>query len=319
VGIGATTMSSALPPTVALLGTTASGKSALALRLARTLDDVELVSVDSMQVYRGMDIGTAKATPAEQAEIRHHLIDVVDPWEQYSVARYQADARAVLADIDSRGQRALLVGGTGLYLRAVIDDLDIPGQHPEVRAELETESDTRSLHRRLHQLDPVAAARMEPDNRRRIIRALEVTIGSGRAFSSYGPGLDAPAPDAIAQVGIRLRPPVVATRIEQRYGQQLADGFLDEVEALAHLDPAPSRTATQALGYRELFAHLRGETTIDEAVELAVRRTRAFARRQRAWFRRDPRVTWVDADADPMEAAEAVTDLVAEAFAVANT
>lgn len=294
-----------LPPAVALVGTTASGKSALALDAARALPDVELVSVDSMQVYRGMDVGTAKPTATERAEVVHHLLDVADPWEDYSLARFQADARAVLADVAARGRRAVLVGGTGLYLRAVIDDLDIPGQYPEVRADLEEEADVAALHARLQDLDPVAAARMEPGNRRRIVRALEVTVGSGRPFSSFGPGLDAHPPDAIPQVGVRLPAEVVAARIEARYAQQLADGFLDEVDALLAGDRPLSRTAAQALGYRELVAHRRGELALDEAVDLAVRRTRRFARRQRVWFRRDPRVRWIDAT-DPAQAASPV-------------
>ncbi|HMJ76921.1 MAG TPA: tRNA (adenosine(37)-N6)-dimethylallyltransferase MiaA, partial [Iamia sp.] len=177
-------------PAVALVGTTASGKSGLALEVARALPDVELVSIDSMQVYRGMDIGTASPTPAERAEVPHHLVDIADPWEEWSLARFQAAASEVLADVAARGKRAVLVGGTGLYLRAVIDGLALPGQHPEVRAELEADPDTRALHRRLADLDPLAASRMEPDNRRRVVRALEVTLGSGRPFSSYGPGLE---------------------------------------------------------------------------------------------------------------------------------
>lgn len=297
---------------LALVGTTASGKSGLALDLARRRPDVEIVSVDSMQVYRGMDIGTAKPTPAERAEVQHHLLDVADPWDDYSLARFQAGARAALADIERRGRRALLVGGTALYLRAVVDDLDIPGQHPDVRAELEAVADTRALHTRLIAVDPVAAARMEPDNRRRIVRALEVTLGSGRPFSSFGPGLDRHRGDVIRQVGIRLPPDVVAARIAARYDQQLADGFLDEVDALATLPRPLSRTAGQALGYRELLAHRRGEVTLDEAVDRAVRRTRRFARRQRAWFRRDPRITWLQAGSDPCEAADALAAVAAE-------
>lgn len=294
------------PPAVALVGQTASGKSALALHVARRLPDVELVTIDSMQVYRGMDVGTAKPTRSERAEVRHHLLDLADPWEEYSLARFQRDARAALADIAARGRRALLVGGTGLYLRAVVDDLDIPGRYPEVRAALEEDGDTRALHARLAELDPVAASRMEPDNRRRIVRALEVTLGSGRRFSAFGPGLEAPAGGWAPQVGVRLPTPVVAERIARRYDQQLAAGFLDEVDALLALDRPLSRTASQALGYRELIAHRRGELGLTDALDLAVRRTRRFARRQRAWFRRDPRITWLDAEADPAELAAAL-------------
>lgn len=281
------------PRPLALVGTTASGKSDLALALARRDPSIELVSVDSMQVYRGMDIGTAKPTPAEQAEVRHHLIDLADPWDDFSVTRFQQAFRAAVADIDARGRRPVLVGGTGLYLRAAIDDLTIPGRFPDVRDELEAEPDTEALHARLQGLDPAAAAKMEPTNRRRIVRALEVTLGSGAPFSSYGPGLDAYPPSRFRLVGVELPPEVVADRIADRYRAQLAAGFVDEVRRLAAEPRGLSRTARQALGYRELLAHVEEGVPLDEAVDLAVRRTRQFARRQRAWFRRDPRVEWL--------------------------
>jgi tRNA dimethylallyltransferase len=281
----------------ALVGVTASGKSALALELARRLPDIELVSIDSMQVYRGMDIGTAKPTPAERAEVPHHLLDVADPTEEFTVARFQRAFRAALGDIEARGHRALLVGGTGLYLRAAIDDLDIPGRFPEVRAELEAEPDTAALHARLASIDPVAAHRMEPTNRRRVVRALEVTLGSGRPFSSFGPGLGDYRPSRFALLGVWLPRPVVAERIARRYAEQVAAGFVEEVRGLA--DTGLGHTARQALGYKELLAHLAGECTEEEAIDLAVRRTRRFARRQRVWFQRDPRITWVGAGDDP--------------------
>lgn len=281
----------------ALLGATASGKSAVALALARRDSAWELVSVDSMQVYRRMDIGTAKPTLAEQAEVPHHLIDLLEPWEDGTVAWFQGEARRVIADIEARGKRALLVGGTGLYLQAVVDDLDIPGQYPEARAEIEAEPDTEALHRRLAELDPLAASRMEPSNRRRIVRALEVTVGSGRPFSNYGPGLDVRPPTPFRLVGLARAQDDLATRIEVRYRAQMEAGFLDEVTALRRDERGISRTAAQALGYKELLAHLDGRLSLDEALDLAVRRTRQFARRQRAWFRRDPRIHWVDASA----------------------
>lgn len=299
---------------LALVGPTASGKSALALALAARRPDVEIVTVDAMQVYRGMDIGTAKPTADERAAVPHHLIDVADPWEDYAVARFQREARAVLAAIAARGHRALLVGGTGLYLRSLVDDLDIPGQYPAVRAELEAEPDTRRLHERLAALDPVAAARMEPDNRRRVVRALEVTLGSGRPFSAWGPGLGA-HPGATPQIGLRLPAAVVAERIERRYHAQVEAGFLDEVRALAALDRPLSRTAAQALGYRELLAHLDGAHDLGTALEEAIGRTRRFARRQRAWFRRDPRVRWLDAAADPAEVLDEAIAAAEEAWA----
>jgi tRNA dimethylallyltransferase len=306
------------PPPLAIVGTTASGKSSLAMALARHRGDVELVSVDSMQVYRGMDIGTAKPTQAEQAEVRHHVIDLVDPWERFEVHSFQRAVAAALHDIAERDRRAVLVGGTGLYLQAVIDGFEIPGQFPDVAAELEAEDDTAALHARLAELDPVAASRMEPSNRRRIVRALEVTLGSGRPFSSYGPGVGTRPDTPVRQVGIRLPQPVVGDRIAARYDQQMADGFLAEVQRLA-TGPPLSRTAAQALGYRELLAYLAAEEagapapSVDDALDEAVRRTRVFARRQRAWFRRDPRITWLDADADadadPSDRTQALLDL----------
>jgi tRNA dimethylallyltransferase len=283
---------------LALVGTTASGKSAVAFEIARRRPDIELVSVDSMCVYRGMDVGTAKPTPAQRAEVRHHLLDLADPSEDYSVSRFQAAARAALDGIGARGHRALLVGGTGLYLQAVIDDLELPGQWPDVAAELEAEADrpggVGTLHARLADLDPVAAGRMRPSNRRRVVRALEVTLGSGRRFSSFGPGLAAYPTSRFQLVGLRLPVAVVASRIEQRFLAQLGAGFLEEVRVLAGGPAGLSRTARQALGYRELLAHVEQGVPLAEATADGIRRTRSFARRQRAWFRRDPRITWID-------------------------
>ncbi len=292
---------------LAMVGVTASGKSALAMELARRRGDVELVSVDSMQVYRGMDIGTAKPTATERTEVRHHVLDLVDPWEPFEVQSFQEAVRLALADIASRGKQAVLVGGTGLYLRAVVDDLEIPGRYPDVAAALDAEQDAAGLHRRLATLDPLGASRMEPTNRRRVIRALEVTIGGGRPFSSFGPGLDAHPPSPVHLVGLWLPRPVVADRIAARYVQQGADGFLVEVQRLA-AGRGLSRTAAHALGYRELLAHLAGEMSFDDALARAVTRTRQFARRQRVWFRRDPRITWLGADRDPMVALPALMD-----------
>lgn len=280
---------------LALVGPTASGKSALALELARSDREVEIVSVDSMQVYRGMDIGTAKPSPSERAEVPHHLLDVCGPDEDYTVARYQHDCLGVLADIESRGHRALLVGGTGLYLQSVVDDLDIPGRYPHVRTELEAESD-ESLHATLQRLDPAAAGRIEPSNRRRTLRALEVTIGAGRPFSSYGPGLTHHAELPFPVVGMDRDRGVLDRRIEQRYAAQMAAGFLDEVRHLLAAPGGLGRTARQALGYAELVAHLEVGTPLDDALDHAVRRTRRFARRQQRWFRRDRRIRWIDAE-----------------------
>ena len=288
-----------------IVGPTASGKSAVAMGVARLIGGAEIVTLDSMQVYRGMDIGTATPTAAEQTEVPHHLIDLVDPSEEFGVAELQQRARAVIDEIRGRGGVPVLVGGTGLYVRAVIDELWIPGRYPEVRAELEAEPDTAALHRRLVDLDPVAAGRMEPSNRRRVVRALEVTMGSGQPFSSYGPGLGHYPSTPFVQVGLRWDRERLDERIAARYRCQMADGFLDEAAALS-VRPM-SRTASQALGYKELLRHVQGETTLDEALNLAVTRTRRFARRQERWFRRDPRIYWLDAPVAPADVLSAWT------------
>ena len=290
-----------------VLGPTASGKSAVAMAIARSRPDVELVSVDSMQVYRGMDIGTAKPTPAEQADVPHHLLDVADPDEDFSVARFQQAVVAALDTIEGRGHRAVLVGGTGLYLRAVVDDLRMPGRFPAVRAALEADDDTVQLHLRLAELDPVAAGRMEPNNRRRVLRALEVSLGSGRPFSSFGPGLEAYPPTRFHLAGLRVPREVLARRIEGRFARMVEAGLVEEVRRLVRDRPGGlSRTARQALGYRELLAHVEQGEPLAACVDRAIRRTVQFARRQEAWFRRDPRITWYKAEGNPVALAPVV-------------
>ncbi|HIG24302.1 MAG: tRNA (adenosine(37)-N6)-dimethylallyltransferase MiaA [Acidimicrobiales bacterium] len=287
-----------------ILGTTASGKSSLAFALAQLRPNVELVSMDSMALYRHMNIGTATPTAEEQAAVPHHLIDLAAPTEEFTVSQFQRAAQQAIADIETRGKRAVLVGGTGLHVRSVVDDLDIPGQFPETRAELETESDIEVLYQRLLTLDPLAAGRMEPSNRRRILRALEVTVGAGRPFSAFGPGIDAYPPTPFTQVGLRLSRELVDRRIAERYQKQLDEGFLDEVAEVMALEP--SRTAKRALGYGQLAAHLDGLCTLEDAVAEAVRDTRRFARRQERWFRRDPRIEWLDVQESSQEVLEKV-------------
>jgi tRNA dimethylallyltransferase len=249
-----------------------------------------------MQVYRGMDIGTATPTPAERSAVRHHLLDLADPGGAFSVADWRAAADEALAGIASRGGRALLVGGTGLYLRALVDDLELPGRFPSVRAELDAEPDTAALHARLAATDPVAAGRMEPGNRRRVVRALEVTLGSGRPFSSFGPGLDAYPTVDVPQVGLRPPLDVLDRRIADRVRAMAEQGLVEEVRRLVERPGGLGPTAGQALGYREVAAALEAGTSVEEALELTVQRTRAFARRQLRWFRRDPRITWDDGE-----------------------
>jgi tRNA dimethylallyltransferase len=271
----------------------------VALEAARQLGDVELVTVDSMQVYRGMDIGTAKPTTAERSEVAHHLLDLADPDENWTLTRWSAAARTAIASIESRGHRALLVGGTGLYFQALVDGLEPPGRYPAVKAELEAEPDTAALHRRLCALDPLAAAKMEPSNRRRVIRALEVTVGGGRPFSDYGPGMTSYPATSWRIAGIWLPRPVVAARITRRLDAMMAAGLVEEVDRLANRPGGLSRTARQALGYKEVLCHLECGVPMADAVAEADRRTRAFARRQRVWWRRDPRVRWYGSADNP--------------------
>ncbi len=302
-------------PPLAIVGPTASGKSGLAVALAQQVEGAEIISADAKAVYRRMDVGTAKPSVEERAGISHHLIDVVEPSEEYDMSRFVAEVRSALVDIEARDGTAIMVGGTGLYVQAIVDELELPGQFPEVRAELEAKYDhddldrtkrqsagledavTMRLWQELKELDPVGAGKMEPNNRRRVVRALEVCLGSGRPFSSFGPGMDAYPPSVFAQAGLEIDRGVMDERIAARYREQLAAGFVDEVASLlAEVEPL-SKTALQSLGYRELADHLQGESTLDEAIELANQRTKRFARRQQRWFRRDPRIEWFDASA----------------------
>ena len=285
------------PVPLALVGPTASGKTEASLELAGRLDG-EVLLIDSMTVYRGMDVGTAKPSSEQRARLPHHLVDIADPAEPFSVAEFQRLAREALAGIEERGRRALLVGGTGLYFRAVVDELEFPGTDPDLRAILEVEASalgTERMHARLAELDPVAAAKMEPSNSRRIVRALEVAGLTGRPFSSFAEGWDRYPESNVRAAGVRVPPEALRRRIEERAMDQLKGGLLEETQRL--LDGGAERlvTASQAIGYAEAAEHLAGDITLDEALEKISRRTRALARRQMAWFRRDPRIRWFEA------------------------
>ncbi|HVB71581.1 MAG TPA: tRNA (adenosine(37)-N6)-dimethylallyltransferase MiaA [Acidimicrobiales bacterium] len=277
----------------ALVGPTASGKSALAHDVALELGDVEVLCVDAMTVYRGMDIGTAKPTPAQRAEVSYQLLDLVGPSEEFTVAQFQRAARDAAGAAHAQGHRVLYVGGTGLYGRAVLDGLEMPGLYPEARAQLES-LDVSVLYDELVARDPVAASRMEPTNERRVRRALEVTLGAGRPFSSFGSGLRTYGPARVAQVGLRVPNDELDRRIEERFRAWMDDGLLDEVVALAARPGGLSRTARQAVGYRQLLAHVEEAAPLDECVTAALAASRRLARRQRSWFERDPRVEWFD-------------------------
>ena len=284
------------PRAVVLLGTTASGKSELALTFAKKRGDVEIVSADSMCVYRGMNIATAKPSIRDRNDVRHHMVDTVDPCEDYSVARYQRDAMAAISDITRRRHVPLVVGGTGLYYRALVDSLAVPGTWPEIRSAIDAitrrPGGLSSSYTMLAALDPLAASRVEPSNQRRIARALEVILGSGRRFSSFGPGLDSYPMTQYDLIGISFDAATVDRRIEHRFRAWIGSGLVDEVIELIDSSNGISRTARQALGYREILEHLETGVPLDTAVETALRRTRSLARRQWKWFRRDPRIHW---------------------------
>jgi tRNA dimethylallyltransferase len=282
---------------LALVGPTASGKTDAAIALALRFD-AEIVSVDSMLVYRGMDVGTAKPTVAQRARVPHHLIDLAEPSEPFSVARYQALGREALVEIGTRGNAALLTGGSGLYFRALVDDLEFPGTDPATRGELEAEASAvgaDALYRRLAETDAAAAAKIEPENVRRTVRALEVAAITGRPFSSFAAAWERYPADRVRAAGVRLSPHALRARIGARVLAMVDGGLLEEVRGLVERGFGGWLTSTQAIGYAEFAAHLRGRLTLDEAVERTVSRTRQLARRQVAWFRRDPRIRWFEA------------------------
>lgn len=280
---------------VALVGATASGKSALAHALAVRARDRAVVAVDAMTVYRGMDIGTAKPTPAQRREVPYYLLDLVEPDEEFTVAMFQRAAREATTAIWSNGGRVIYVGGTGLYGRAVLDNYRIPGRYPDVRRTLELRwAAGEALHEELARRDPVAASRMEPSNARRVIRALEVTLGSGRPFSSYGPGVAQYGRVRVVQVGLRVPMDEIDRRIEIRFRQWMDEGLLDEVRRLVSRPGAVGPTARQAVGYRELLEHLETGADLEQCVNDAITHSRQLARRQRSWFERDPRVEWFE-------------------------
>jgi len=281
---------------IAIVGATATGKSDLAVDLALALDG-EVVNADSMQLYRSMDIGTAKLTAAERRGVPHHLLDVWDVAKTASVAEYQVLAAEAIADIERRGKVPVLVGGSGLYIRAALNDLDFPGTDEEIRQRLEAELTANGpapLYERLTVADPVAAAAILPSNGRRIVRALEVIEMSGQPFSATLPGYDGGLP--AIQIGLRVDRPELDRRIEARVDRMWSSGFESEVGNLEGL--REGRTASRALGYQQVLRFLDGEWSLERAREETARATRRFARRQESWFRRDPRIRWLDLGQD---------------------
>jgi tRNA dimethylallyltransferase len=281
---------------VAVVGPTATGKSDLGVTLAAALDG-EVVNADAMQLYRGMDIGTAKLTSAERAGVPHHLLDVLDVTETAAVAAYQRDARAVVERLLAGGRTPVLVGGSGLYVQAVVDELEFPGTDPVLRAELEAELVERgpaALHARLAELDPAAAEVVLPSNGRRIVRALEVIALTGRPFPAQLPTGGVPRYDAVL-LGVDRPTPDLDGRVAHRVARMFAAGLVGETRTLLDRGLREGRTASRALGYQQVIAALDGDGDLSAAATETVRATRRFVRRQRSWFRRDPRIRWLDA------------------------
>jgi tRNA dimethylallyltransferase len=291
---------------VAVVGPTATGKSDLGIALAGALDG-EVVNADAMQLYRGMDIGTAKLTAAERAGVAHHLLDVLDVTETAAVAAYQRDARAVVERLLAAGRTPVLVGGSGLYVQAVVDELEFPGTDPSLRAELEAELAERgpaALHARLAAVDPAAAEAVLPTNGRRIVRALEVIALTGRPFPARLPTGGAPRYDAVL-LGVDRPTSELDERVARRVARMFAAGLVDETRGLLARGLREGRTASRALGYQQVIAALDGDGDLATAAAETVRATRRFVRRQRSWFRRDRRIHWLDGSrADLVAAAQ---------------
>jgi tRNA dimethylallyltransferase len=297
-------------PVLAVVGATAAGKTGLSLDLAERLDG-EIVNTDAMAVYRGMDIGTATPPPGERRGVPHHLLDLLDVTEPLTVAEFQGLAREVIAEVRGRRRTPILVGGSALYTRAVVDRFEFPGTDPAVRAGLEAELEAvgpAELHRRLAASDPESAAQILPENGRRIVRALEVVTITGAPFRASLPEpvyLD----PATVQIGVDIDRPTLDARIEQRVRQMFDDGLVDEVRRLLAVGLAEGRTARSAIGYREVTSYLEGRMSLDQAIEATAAATRRFSRRQDGWFRKDPRVVWVPWDApDRVERALAAVE-----------
>ena len=297
---------------VVVLGPTASGKSDVAMEAATTVPNVHIIAADAMQVYRRMDIGTAKPTEEDQRRVVHYGIDVAEPSERYSVARFAEDVAAARKKISKADASELIVGGTGLYVTALVDGLSMPGDYRKIRAQLEANRDTEALFNQLSELDPEAVKKIDPNNRRRMIRALEVCLGSGKTFSSFGEGIGAYPPVDTVQIGIKWKREALRERIALRVHKMLEAGLVDEVRRVLNEPKGISDTARQALGYKEIIEHIERRWTLEEAINATILRTQQFAVRQERWYRRDPRIQWVEVQNDPI--AE-VTPLVVAALA----
>ncbi len=280
---------------VVIAGATATGKSALSIALAESID-AEIINADSMQVYRGMDIGTAKITVDERQGIRHHMLDVLDVNQDSTVAWYQSDARAAIDEIHSRGKNVVMVGGTGLYIKAVIDELNFPDTDPMVRHTLNKEAEQLgidAMFERLERLDPAAALVIDRANLRRIIRALEVIEITGKPFTANLPRQESVRYPHARQFGLVMDREDLSERIDVRVNSMFEQGLVAEVENLIGAGLLQGRTAQRALGYSQVISHLNNELSLDAAIEETKRATRQYARRQETWFSRDSRIKWI--------------------------
>lgn len=303
-------------PVLAVLGATATGKSALAMKLAPELE-AEIVNADALQVYRGLDIGTAKASLEDRQSVPHHLIDILDPWEPFSAGDFARRARSTIASIQARGRNAIVVGGSGLYLRALFNGLSpMPRIPAEVRRAVQERCDTRGLERMfqiLEEIDPAVACRLAPSDRQRILRALEVFEATGAPLSSWQSKAPETEPVPAFKLGLTLERAILYDRIQSRVRRMVMEGWLEEVEGLLEsVNSVSGRkavsvpetdvpTAFQAIGYRELTRHLSGEWTLQEAIDRIIVATRQYAKRQDTWFRREANVLWLDASSAEQE------------------
>ena len=288
--------------TVAVIGPTAAGKSNLSIALAKGLGNAEIVNVDSMQVYRGMDIGTAKLPFSERRGVPHHLLDILDVTEPATVAQFQVWARAAIADCRDRRVVPIIVGGSALYIRAVLDKFEFPGTDPDIRTRWETDlaaHGSEALHALLASRDPAAASQILPTNGRRIVRALEVIDLTGKPYASTLPAREYAFGD-VTQIGLDVPRDVLDERIRIRVDRMWGAGLVDEVRALSKRGLVEGRTARRALGYAQVLDFLDGKCSEDEARQATVNKTRKFARRQDRWFRQDPRIHWLRYDADDL-------------------
>lgn len=288
---------------VVICGATATGKSELAVTLAQSID-AEIINADSMQLYRGMDIGTAKITKEERKGIPHHLLDLLDVTQDANVAWYQEKARAAIADIHSRAKHAIIVGGTGLYIKAILDELNFPDTDPVVRAELELEFATRGiapLFERLEKLDPAAALAIDKANSRRVIRALEVIKITGKPFTANLPREESSRFPYAKQFGLIMDRDTLSERISNRVDRMWEQGLVQEAEKLIVAGIKNGKTAQRALGYSQVIAQIEGKVSQEEAQEETKRATRQYARRQETWFSRDERISWISPSQNALE------------------